>query len=69
MPLASRAHSCVCLLSSLVRGYGQNSTAYYIQCHHCKERFEADPVYQEQWEEEFLEYETKMEDLRAAGKL
>lgn len=55
--------------SSLVRGYGHSGTAYYIQCHHCKERFEADPVYRAQWQEEFHESEAKLEKLRTAETL
>ena len=55
--------------SSLIRGYGQTGTAYYIQCHHCKERFESDPVYRAQWQEEFHESEAELEKMRAAGTL
>lgn len=54
---------------SLIRGYGETHGAYYIRCHHCKDRFEADPASWESWQEEFRENEANLEKLRSAGKL
>lgn len=54
------------LARSLVLGYDESSTAYFIQCHHCHERFSAEPMYKTQWEGEFREADEKLGALRAS---
>ncbi|GJE91583.1 hypothetical protein PsYK624_077330 [Phanerochaete sordida] len=49
----------------VLRGYGEISSAYFIRCHGCKERFETDPAFAQQWEEEFRETQKKLEALNA----
>ncbi len=55
----------ISLSFSLLLGYGFKSTAYYVRCHHCHERFRTDPLYWHQWQEEMRETEKKLAKLRA----
>ena len=59
MTQADRSHS-------VLRGYGETASAYFIRCHQCKERFESDPVFAEQWQEEFSDTQAKLDIMNAA---
>jgi SWI/SNF-related matrix-associated actin-dependent regulator of chromatin subfamily A member 5 len=50
---------------SVLLDYNEVSTAYYIRCHHCKERFQNDPALWDQWQAEFRENEAKLEAMDA----
>jgi SWI/SNF-related matrix-associated actin-dependent regulator of chromatin subfamily A member 5 len=48
---------------SLLLGYGERSSVYYIRCHECVEEFASDPAWAAVWEEEFQKIDAKMQAL------
>ncbi|KAH9924947.1 P-loop containing nucleoside triphosphate hydrolase protein [Amylocystis lapponica] len=47
----------------LLLGYGEATTAYYIRCHDCHERFRDEPRLWKEWQAEMQEVQVKLESL------
>ncbi|TFK50621.1 hypothetical protein OE88DRAFT_1661143 [Heliocybe sulcata] len=45
----------------LLLGYGEKTSAYYIRCDDCRDRFKTDAAFRESWEGEFRETQIKVQ--------
>lgn len=50
---------------SVLRNYGEKSTAYYVRCQDCTDRFASDRRWARQWEEEFADTARQLEAFEA----